>query len=373
MIERLAEFLWHQQYGVQKTNFPNVRILYKADTTEIRVIVLFDMEGQEQFTLEQYQHILKQVEEAYYQKGYLEVKVLSLLCGNVIEVMKPYCQENQYTHWIVNTATNRLVVFENQPQRFAEVRSQLEELLIGPLHTVNPEYTDPVYIKKNHSGGFFQSGSTNTNALKRWLAGKPVCTIALITINIVIFLLMKMKALHAVVPDSYQELKVFFDWGATSYSAIVVDNEIYRLFTALFLHANFQHLMNNMLMLAVVGYMLESNFGCIRFLIIYFVAGIVANVGSVFYFHEIGENVIGLGASGAIFGVIGGFAYLVVRYRGKGFDVSAKRFLLFLFVTVYGGFRSQGQVDNIAHIVGFFIGILACILLDTIRRNQKMG
>ncbi len=373
MIERLAEFLWHHQYGVQKTNFPNVRILYKPDNTDIRVIVLFDMKDQKQFTLEQYQHILKQVEQAYYQKGYLEVKVLSLLCGNEIEAVKPYCQEDQYTHWIVNTSTNRLVIFENQPQGFADVRSQLEELLIGPLHTVNPEYTDPVYIKKEHSGSIFQRGSTSNKTLKGWLKGKPVCTIALISINIVIFLLMKMKALHVLVPDSYEELKVFFDWGATSYSAIVVDNEVYRLFTALFLHANFEHIMNNMLMLAVVGYMLESNFGSIRFLIIYFVAGIIANVGSVFYFHEIGENVIGLGASGAIFGIIGGFAYLVVRYRGRGFDVSTKRFLLFLFVTVYGGFRSQGQVDNIAHIVGFFIGILVCILLDTIRRNQKTG
>ena len=63
----------------------------------------------------------------------------------------------------------------------------------------------------------------------------------------------------------------------------------------------------------------------------------------------------------------------MIRYRGRGFDVSAKRFILFVVVTVYSGFRAQGNVDNIAHIVGFFIGVITCIVLDTIRRNQRTG
>ena len=374
MVERLAEFFWHQQYGVQRTNFSNVRILYKEDGSAMRVIVIFDMESEIGFSVEQYGHILDQVKKAYAEKGYVDVEVLSVICTSQIEEVKEFCEWGHYTHWVVNPITNRLIIFENQPHTFVDVKNQLESILIGPLYKVNPEYQKPV-SKNREFYGFQES----TNSFKRRLAGKPVFTVSLIVINVVIFLLMKLTesdsmlyTIFGYVEDPQASTRQYLEWGATSYSYIMEGHEYYRYFTAMFLHAGFEHLANNMVVLAIVGYMLETNFGSARFLIIYLISGVLANVGSVFYFHEIGENIVGLGASGAIFGIIGAFAYLVVRYRGRGFDISATRFMLFLGITVYSGFQAQENVDNVAHIVGFFIGILTCVVLDIIRRNRRV-
>ena len=376
MIERLAEFFFHQQYGIQKTNFADVRILYKVYSSDVNVIVLFDLDGDTKVTVEQCNHILEQVEQAYYQKGYKGVAILSLLCTRNVELAKPYCQYSRYPQWVVDVHNNRLIVFENQPQSFSDVRALLDSILIGQYYRANPEFTEPVRMKRNSY--FRGSGDVSYGALRSRLAGKPVFTIVLIAINVIIYLLMKITEGDIAIAtpfgnivDTQAQLQNYLNWGATSYTDIVDYHEYYRLFTAMFLHGGFEHLAGNMTALAVVGYLLETNFGSVRFLIIYLISGVFASIGSVFYFHAMGELVVGLGASGAIFGIVGAFAYLVIRYRGRGFDISASRFLLFALVTVYNGFRPQEEVDNIAHIVGFFIGIVTCIVLDTIRRNQR--
>lgn len=380
MIERITTFLQHQQYSVQNTNFANLKILYKPESNQISVVVVFDMDREPKFTIDQFQHILEQVNTAYYKKGYTRVELLSLLCTEYTEAMRPYCHWANYTSWIVDIRENRLLVFENQPQTFGNLRNQLEGLLIGPLHRANPEFQEKVHVKSNY---FDRNPFTNAgyrNSFKWRLRGIPICTIILVLINALIFLLMKLTETDVRIPsifgyitDPNAELQHFLNWGATSYVDIVENHQYFRLFTALFLHADSDHLINNMLSLAVIGYMLETHFGSIRFLIIYFVAGVLANVGSVFYFHEIGTATVGLGASGAIFGIIGGFAFLVFRYRGSNFGISGRRFALFLFITVYSGFQAQGDVDNIAHIVGFFIGVLTSIVIDNIYRNRRIG
>ena len=379
MVERLAEYLWHKQYGIQNTNFSNVRILYRAEANGIRVIVMFGMDDEVWFSQEQYLHILEQVEKSYYEKGYERVEILSLLCTRNVETVKPYCQIGRYTHWVVDTVKNRLLVFENQPQTFGDVRNQLENLLIGELHKVGEKYSNPVKMKPSGYNGF-KNSSFRQRSLIRRLEGKPVFTILLVLVNVLILMIMKITENYDVISspfgnfyDTGAELQHLIDWGATNYSLIVDHQEYYRLFTAMFLHGGFEHLVNNMVVLAVVGYMLETNFGSVRFLIIYLVSGVLANIGSIFYFHETGENIVGVGASGAIFGIVGAFVYLVLRYRGRGLDVSAKRFIFFVMITVYSGFRAHDNIDNAAHIVGFFVGILTCIMLDLIRRNKRMG
>jgi membrane associated rhomboid family serine protease len=83
------------------------------------------------------------------------------------------------------------------------------------------------------------------------------------------------------------------------------DIEVWRFFTSIFLHGGFAHLLYNVFALALFGSMLERFIGSRRFLIVFFVTGILANVVS-FNFYD-----SSLGASGAIFGVIG--ALIAIR------------------------------------------------------------
>lgn len=94
--------------------------------------------------------------------------------------------------------------------------------------------------------------------------------------------------------------------------AAVAHGQWYRLFTAMFLHFGFLHIAFNMWALLVIGTPLEQMLGRLRYVALYFLAGLG---GSLFSFvnGSVGENAAG--ASGAIFGLFGAF-YVITRRRG---------------------------------------------------------
>lgn len=138
--------------------------------------------------------------------------------------------------------------------------------------------------------------------------------------------------------------------------------EYYRLITSIFLHFGFSHLVNNMLMLGVMGWQLELVVGKIKFLIIYFAAGIGGNMLSALVEMRTGDFAVSAGASGAIFGIIGALLYIAVRNHGQIGNVSGQGILVMIALTLYYGFTSSG-VDNFAHIGGLAVGFVLAVLL----------
>ena len=89
-------------------------------------------------------------------------------------------------------------------------------------------------------------------------------------------------------------------------------HQYYRAFTAMWLHASFEHIFFNMITLLIVGPALEVLLGKVRFVALYLLAGLGGSVGS----YLLGpHNELGIGASGAIMGVLG--AYIVVGLRRR--------------------------------------------------------
>ena len=150
------------------------------------------------------------------------------------------------------------------------------------------------------------------------------------------------------------------------YAPKLLEGEWYRVITYLFLHSGIEHLMNNMMVLYFLGNALEHYVGKIGYLYIYFVCGIIAAMGSVLYNTE---HFVCVGASGAIFGVIGAMLWLVLQNRGNLQGISKRRMLFFVFLSVYSGFTSQG-VDNVAHITGLCTGFLCCIVITLVSRKN---
>jgi membrane associated rhomboid family serine protease len=135
----------------------------------------------------------------------------------------------------------------------------------------------------------------------------------------------------------------------------IVDGEWYRLLTAMFLHApNFVlHLLFNMYVLYVYGPYVEQAFGTPRFLVLYLGSGFVASAGS-FAFGPC--NAIGVGASGAIFGVAGALLVFTHNRRRQQFMANFQRSLLiFIGLNLFLGFAIAG-IDNVAHIGGLLAG-----------------
>ena len=130
----------------------------------------------------------------------------------------------------------------------------------------------------------------------------------------------------------------------------------------MFLHFGIEHLLNNMLVLFVLGSRLERVIGKIKFLIIYLVGGLLGNVISVLVELKSMDFAVSAGASGAVFAVMGAMIYIVVRNKGWLGDLSARQILVMAFFSLYYGFTSTG-VDNTAHVAGLVCGLVISILL----------
>src|SRR5437870_4700372 len=151
--------------------------------------------------------------------------------------------------------------------------------------------------------------------------------------------------------------------GALDPYSVLLQGQYWRLFTALFLHAGFVHLLFNLFALYVLGPPLERSIGAIRFAICYLISGLVSSAGVV------GLTVIGLvqvaqlvGASGCIMGIVGAWAGFLLRHRHAP---HAKQRLgnVVMIVAIQTAFDVlTSQVSMAAHlcglIAGFFLGLI---------------
>lgn len=191
---------------------------------------------------------------------------------------------------------------------------------------------------------------------------KAIITIILAAVNILIFFLLSFGGMT-------EDAEYMLGHGAMYVPYMVERGEYYRLFTSMFLHFGFEHLMNNMVMLAVIGWNLELEIGRLKFLIIYFASGIFGNLLSAYWDIHMNEYVVSAGASGAIFGIIGALLYVVIRNRGRIGDISGRGLLFMVVLSLYFGFSSEG-VDNFAHVGGIISGFLLAIVLYRKRKYK---
>jgi membrane associated rhomboid family serine protease len=145
----------------------------------------------------------------------------------------------------------------------------------------------------------------------------------------------------------------------------VAHGEWWRLFTSMFLHVNFFHLAVNMYSLYFAGTILEQLVGWWRFLLLYLVAGLAGAAGALVY----SPNVPTVGASGAIFGILG--ALFVLERTGEistGGQITALIVLNLVITFVFSSFISVG-----GHVGGLLGGIALMWLLLRFRRSSAMS
>ena len=130
----------------------------------------------------------------------------------------------------------------------------------------------------------------------------------------------------------------------------------WRLVTAMFLHAGLWHIAFNAYALWIFGSMVEQELGRVRFLLIYFVTGIVASAAS----YAFGPYyAVGVGASGAVFGVFG--AFVTYNYRRRHLAIAMARLRSALTLIVINAVLAVAVegIDWRAHVGGFVAGVIA--------------
>ena len=190
---------------------------------------------------------------------------------------------------------------------------------------------------------------------------KEPATIILVVLNALVFLAVEFTGFS-------QDTVHMLDWGAAYTPCIVEEGETYRIFTSRFLHFGIEHLINNMLVLFVLGSRLERVIGSLRFAVIYFLGGIAGNVVSLLYDLKQGEAAVSAGASGAVFAVMGGMILVVLCNKGRLEDLSMRQILVLSVFSLYFGFTSSG-VDNAAHLGGFLAGFILAVIVYHPRRK----
>ena len=172
---------------------------------------------------------------------------------------------------------------------------------------------------------------------------------ALIAANIVVYIWEQHTASHVVAR-----------FGMWPY-AVHTRHEWYRLITAAFLHANLQHIFFNMATLAIIGPPVEAELGKARFGGLYLAAALGGSVGS-YLLSPASE--LGVGASGAIFGLMG--AYFVLARR-RGWDTSMIVGLILINLLI--GFT--GNIDWRAHIGGLLTGSVVAFGLGAVAGARR--
>ncbi len=191
----------------------------------------------------------------------------------------------------------------------------------------------------------------NKGLIIKQLKEYPI-TYGLIIINVVIYLLPLLANIDIIDTNSEYLLSIGANYGP----AVVLNGEIWRLFTAMFLHGGLEHIGMNMLSLWFVGRVVEVWFNKISYLSIYLISGLMGGLISI-YMHPV---TVGIGASGAIFGIFGAMAGVVIVHR-KRMEAQFKAFIrdfgIILLLNLVIGVVFE-SVDLSAHIAGLITGII---------------
>lgn len=148
---------------------------------------------------------------------------------------------------------------------------------------------------------------------------------------------------------------------------LLKEGQVFRLITYAFLHGGIFHLLMNMYCLSSIGNQVESRFGKIRYLTIYLISAICGGLLSAAFSAE---NAISIGASGAIFGVLGALTYFCVCYRLYLKDELLSSIIPVILINLFLGFSISG-IDIWCHIGGLISGYLAAMAVGITETKKK--
>ncbi len=231
--------------------------------------------------------------------------------------------------WCLDKQKGRLLIYERQRMDFYGWRTRLEAFL------ENYKREEEINNRKE-LGNILQ----------------PV-TWGIILSNIFVFFLLHMWG-------NVSDASFMAEHGAMTWSGIVERGEYYRLFTSTFLHFGMDHLVQNMLILLLTGARLERIMGRGRYVFLYCGSGVFASVCSLVFTLRGEPFTVSAGASGAVFGVMGGLFYFILRdflkrERGKIQEIGLNGIVFMIIAALSYGFTTGG-VDNAAHLGGVFAG-----------------
>ena len=316
-------------------------IPFKIINNVVYSVFIIDIRGEKTCSRENFDNAVRAFKHAVLKDEVHSINILQLIYSDSRE---KYNELASYmaTSWFVDAVDSRLIIYENENDEFLNARKIIEDTLEG--------------ISYDNSGFLVEKSRIRI----------PYITISLIVINFIVFIAME-------IAGSTESVDYMLKYGALSYDKVMIHKEYYRLFTSFFMHFGFEHIVNNMLVLGVTGYYLENILKKHTFIILYMTAGLFSGAVSMFYYHIMEEYTVSAGASGAIYGLIGGMIFLIVTDRRLFRAIGIPRMIIFFVLIFYNGYRNS-TVDVVAHVAGFVFGfIIMCFIRKKIKKQGDLG
>lgn len=153
-------------------------------------------------------------------------------------------------------------------------------------------------------------------------------------------------------------------WGA-NFGPYVKDGQLYRLVSHIFLHGSLVHILCNMYSLFIIGSQMETFLGKIKYFLVFIISGITGGLLSVL----LGGDVPSVGASGAIFGLMGSMLYFGYHYRTYLGEALKRQIIPVIALNLIIGYMMSG-IDNFAHIGGLIGGIFATMAVGVESKSK---
>jgi rhomboid protease GluP len=370
MIEtRLDTILTERGFSKMNSNASGIYFYYRPDERSNAgedsrlwmISVIHAIDGNE-LSREQYGHILKKMKSSIAGSNSYDIELLSLVLTTSPENARRLCTDQPVdNHWIIDLSALRLMLYENPfagndlSEELQEFRNKIEGLL------------EEEYISRQEQR---YSETELRTSMEDPSLHHPVRRInkVLSPVNTCIILLNVLAFIITYFIPAFGGTDRTLAAGALSWYAVIKEGEYYRILTSMFLHAGVSHLFNNMLVLFFVGYHLEHAVGKLKYLIIYMGGGILAGMASIGYnmWEEYGrltdKTTISVGASGAIFGVVGAMLLIVIVNRGRLEELRTEQMLTFVLLSLYNGIVNS-RIDQAAHVGGFLAGVVLAVLI----------
>jgi membrane associated rhomboid family serine protease len=222
-------------------------------------------------------------------------------------------------------------------------------------------YQCPICTGRAREGAFGAASYRTRTTVSRQVDRVPLVkmirgagiTQLLMAANVAVFVAMVVTS-----PARFTEPDVLVKFGALR--PFLPRDEWWRLFTSMFVHIGFLHLLFNMWALMLFGPSIEQRYGRARFLALYIAAGLLGGAASLAFTHP----TVGAGASGAVFGILGAWIGFFVRHRQARGASDQIRSLLFLVAINLAIGYSSGRIDNNAHLGGLAGGFIIATVLE---------
>lgn len=344
MKKRLDYYLCRSGYKKLSAATEEYTVYFTLETGYVNAVLLVDLIHNGNVTKEGYEEYKKKIRWRFLDSGCVETHVLTIFLTDDVKKAQNITLEDRF-EWILLQEEETLLIEDGKVEDFYGLKRLLQNCLQEHIE-IDPTWISPLECDSKGEP-YFHS-----------IWQRPVVNHGLFVINLLLFTCCILTG------------NLLYDMGTLSYQQ-VLDGEYYRIFSSMFLHADMSHIAGNMLILYYLGDIVERALGHVKYLILYLFSGVLAAFASMGFSYLSGEYVSSLGASGAIFGMVGALLWVSIRNHGHIEIMSVRKVIFLISYSLYSGFIGT-NVDNAAHVGGLAGGFLLAIILYHKKKRRKI-